>query len=349
LPPPTATWQRPPATAGQGPPPVVFQQLVRTVTPRRSRVGGWIVFAIVLAVLIPVGFTVYNAISDVRDATGRTAAPPTVVNGSMGGGPVTVPYRNAQLQVEVTSAVAQPVDGWSSSARLPDPKLVVAVTVTRTDTEASDTSVMAWDWHFQPSEGPVVEGELITSYQPELESTPLGTGQSISGLITFDTGADTGTLTVDDPYTGDHPVAQWNVVAPAPKVVTGSVGKPATGLIAGPGFTVTLAKPQWLKTGDKRLRDDPKTHSVLRVEFTVTGLRNEYAGQIEASDLWFTPRGGKPIQAGYPGHLMQSTVLVSISDVKPQKMMVGFDVKKTPGVLELRESSGLTVIRWPIS
>jgi len=39
-------------------------------------------------------------------------------------------------------------------------------------------------------------------------------------LITFDTGGDTGTLTMNDPHSGDHPGAQWRIVAVAAKVVT---------------------------------------------------------------------------------------------------------------------------------
>ncbi len=261
---PVSGYRAPPPPTPAQRPPMVFQQVVSTATPRRSRMGGWIVFAIVLAVLIPVGFTVYHAFTGLKDAVGKPSDPPAAAVGKLGV-PVTVPYRYAELKVTVKSAVAQPVDGWSSGERVPDPKLVVGVTVTRTDADTGKTSVMAWDWHFQPAEGPAVEGELITSYQPELESTPIGTGQSISGLITFDTGADAGTLTVNDPYTGDHPAARWDIVGSVPKVVTGTVGRPATGQIAGPGFTVTPAKPQWLKAGDDRLRDTPKSGSVLRM------------------------------------------------------------------------------------
>jgi len=310
-------------------------------------VGVWIVLAIVLAVLIPVGFTVYGAFSDWSDAVGESEQPRTVAAGSLGA-PVTVPYRDAELQVTVKSAVAQPVDGWGGGSGVPDPKLVVDVSVTAREIGSGTVNVLAWDWSFAPSEGPTVDGDIITDYQPELEGSGLGIGESAKGLVTFDTGADSGTLTLNDPYYSAAPAARWEISAGTPKVVTGTVGRPATGQIAGPGFTATLAKPQWLRTGDERLRDEPESGSLLRIELTISGLRNEYAGQVEATDLWFTPRGGKPIQAAYPGHLKQSTVLVSISDTKPQKLVVGFDLKKAPGVLELRESSGKTVIRWPI-
>ena len=337
-----------PTSVGQRPPPVVLQRVVRTASPRASRAGIWIVLAIVLAVLIPVGFTVYAAFSDGSDAVGESEQPRTVAVGSLGA-PITVPYRGAELQVTVKSAVAQPVDGWGGGSAVPDPKLVVDVMVTAREIGSGTVTVLAWDWSFQPSEGPTVDGDIITDYEPELEGSGMGIGETAKGLVTFDTGADTGMLLLNDPYYSAAPAAQWEIHAGTPKVVTGTVGKRATGQIAGPGFTATLAKPQWLKSGDMRLRDDPESGSLLRVELTLAGLRDEYAGQVEASDLWFTPRGGKPIQAAYPGHLKRSTVLVSISDTEPQQLIVGFDVKKSPGVLELREASGKTVIRWPIS
>src|SRR6185312_14192684 len=180
LPPPPAVpgYQVPPPNwAGQRPPPVVFQRVVRTASGRGSRVGVWIVLAIVLAVLIPVGFTVYGAFSDWSDAVGESEQPRTVAAGSLGA-PVTVPYRDAELQVTVKSAVAQPVDGWGGGSGVPDPKLVVDVSVTAREIGSGTVNVLAWDWSFAPSEGPTVDGDIITDYQPELEGSGLGIGES---------------------------------------------------------------------------------------------------------------------------------------------------------------------------
>ena len=324
----------------------------RTATVIRrpgARVGCFLLIGLI--VLLGIGLPVFFALRDVIPKIGESLsdppAQPTVV-GTLGA-PVTVPYRDATLQVTVQSVVAQPVDNWRDSSRKPEPHLVAKVSIKRTDTGTSDVSVMSWDWYFAPAEGKEGDAELISSYEPNLSSPALGAGESVTGLLTFDTGSRAGSISLANPSGRSTRVAKWSVTGTVPQVVTGVVGKPAQAQIGLPGFTVTARQLSWVSAKDPSVTRETTTPAVLRVDLVITGAaKNQYAGQVSSTDFWFVPQGGRAVQAGYPGAIEGTTPLVSISDQTPQKMLVAIDAAKRAGVLELRDASGRVVLRWAV-
>jgi hypothetical protein len=347
---PPPEYQRPrPAT--QPPRRVQTYRAVVATHPPGVRMVRWIVFAVALMVLVGVGAGMFSAFSSSQGSDAGQGQI-TAVSGRLGA-PASVEYRDADFRVTVDAATAQPVDGWSRGNAAPDPKLVIALDLTRLGSGPGTVTMMPRDWTFTPTEGPAADGELISGYQPELNDAALAAGAHASGLLTFDTGSDAGTLALKDPDRQDATVATWEIHATAPKVITGAVGKPAIGQLGAPAFTMTLAKPRWIPAGDDRLRGPVKigaagSGTALALTFTVKGIRDEYAGQVPANQIWFIPKGGKPVRAEYPGPLRDATVLVTVTDTEPQKLVVGFGVKQQHGTVELRDPTGKPVIRWQI-
>ena len=369
-PPPTAgAGSPPPWTPGQpGRPPMMSVQdwqqfglrmMTQVDTPivvntrRTNRVFGLVVFLIVAGVAAAIAIPVIAAVTSIPSFSADDP-PKSVTSDAVIGTPAAATYRSAELQVTLAKVTAQPVDSWRAGSSEAIPTLVAQVALQRQsggDDTSGHVSVMAWDWHFQPVEGPAVSGELTSMYEPRLSSPDLGPGDKEAGLVSFVTAARSGTLWLEDPQS-DERVAVWEIAkADVPATVTGKLGSPAQGQIGQPQFAVTAQKTEWLGADDPDFWSPPENGAALRVSMrvaAVTGVPStQYLGQLGSDDFWFVPAKGEPVVADYslmPG----TTSVLSVYGGMKEPMVVAFDVAKGPGTLELRDAAGLVVIRWPV-
>jgi hypothetical protein len=318
--------------------------------PRKAGMVGCVVAVVVLAAVI--AGVAGLIVTKVRDATSSTAGTTTPSRASVGV-PVTATYDGATLSLTVRRALIQPGYPWAMSFSGAPPTLLVEVDMKRTDSGTDPVTVIGWDWHFTPDGGgSPITGDIIGEYQPDLTGPKLAGGESAHGWVSFGIAARTassGTLSFSDSMASD-PSVSWSIAATRAAPVTGTLGRPAQGVVSAPAFTVTVGNPRSVAAASDTVQLPAASgrYLLLDVAFAVSRDVSGIAGQIEDDTFVFTPSGGKPLTPT-PGAVASSLDWTVLNPGTSPSGVVAFDTTATAGTLTMRDGAGNAVVTWTIT
>ncbi|MBA3294622.1 MAG: hypothetical protein H0T40_13055 [Geodermatophilaceae bacterium] len=352
---PTAGTPNPYPTAGL--PPEFAAVMAAAAAQQRviKRSVGRSLFAVLLPLLlvgglVVVGFVAFdNLRHEFVNPFSSDSAPGEPFQGVVGtAGDVTLGENSYQITIE--SATAQPSAAWGSySAPVSGGFLVVELSLTRTDTNASVSQISWFDWTFTSESQAAVGGELIAGgYEPLLSTLNLATGESATGLVAFDTLAAVGTLALE---TYDGAWAQWPITAATPGVLAGELGVPVHPEAARAAFSATVANPRWIAAGDPAAWIDPASGTYLVLDLSVTldeGALTATSSLSVGYDNWqFTPDGGVAV-ASFFGVTGADSLGFSAGQPTTAGTLIAFDAPRGPGTLSLVNGDGSVLAVWVI-
>ncbi|MDQ3475321.1 MAG: hypothetical protein M3492_02975 [Actinomycetota bacterium] len=354
--------QAPPVAPGQPPthaiPPEVAaamayaqnQQRFVTRTITRSMVG-FLLPLLLVGGLVVAGFVVVGGLGDEigdRFSSGRSG-PGRPFEGVVGA-PGDVALGDNDYRITIEAATAQPSAAWGSSfTPASGAFLVIQLSLTRTDRNADVDQISWFDWEFVPESGELVEGALIAGgYEPLLSTLILQPDDTATGLVAFDTTASVGTLRLTN---FDGTWAQWPITAATPAVVAGELATGVRPEVGQTPFSVTVANPRWISTGEPAVRIVPASGSYLVLDVTVTadeGVLAAGSGFSFGYANWqFTPAGGTSVPSGFG---VVGTEILAFSPGQPStsSTLVGFDAPRGAGTVDLLNSDGSVLATWQI-
>ncbi len=326
------------------------QRAPAVIVGRRRGPGagcGLLAIVVIVVVLVGVGVAGWAVFRSVRSTFPAVRDAPATAIGAVDV-PVSVDYDDARLRITVTGAQAQPGGGWGDESA--EPTLIVATTIERVDDGATSVHIPFVDWTFAPDGGPPAAGiDIVSGFQPDLTSVTLDAGDTVSGLLPFDTGATAGLLALAGDRYQDPPLATWNLTAATAGSVPGTTGAAARPQIGRPPFTVTLESTAWTDQAGADAWNPPASGSFLVADLTLTSTGGESTEWVEDSAFVFVPDGGAAVTVAPPGTVSSAPSFATVGGGESAPLRAVFDVAAGPGRLEMRDAAGRTMIGWPIA
>lgn len=324
------------------------QQRVVTRTVTRS-IFGFLLPMLLIGGLVAVGYFVVGKVQDGIDNPFRSSgsAPGEPVQGVVGTAG-SVALGDNTYDITISSATAQPTPAFGSF--LPSTSggfLVIELSLTRTDSTVEVSQISWFDWMFTPESGAAQEGELIAGgYEPLLSTLNLQPGESATGLVAFDTTSSVGTLSLTN---NDGTWAQWPIDATVPTVVAGAFGVPLHPEAGGTPFTVTVANPRWIGTGDPATWIDPSSGTYLVLDVAVALDEGGLGATSSLSlgfDTWqFVPDGGTAVSS-YIGVTGADGITFSAGEPTTVNTLIAFDTPRSAGTVNLVNVDGSVLASW---
>ncbi|MET0967246.1 MAG: hypothetical protein ABWZ02_12660 [Nakamurella sp.] len=261
--------------------------------------------------------------------------------------PVTINTDDGDLVVTVLGASAQPGGAWHLDNFDPAANLVVELSLELINAKSESViTPMVW-WQFVPTGGSEPLGSSDDGgYQPSLSYPRLAPNVTSTGYLAFPTTATGGKLSVAGK---SGLLADWELTAMIPEVVTGSIGEPVRGKVGLPAFTVTLDS---IVTTDS----NPDLLSIvaqpganyLVADLTVTALDQPFVDLITHDEFIFIGADGELVESSF-GAVQDDSLFVNIGNGETRPIRVAFATPAGSGSLELRDRAGRTVLSWPVS
>ena len=323
------------------------QQRLIKKTLTRSLLG-FLLPLVLVGGLVFAGFYIVDKVETGIDNP-FSSGPDSAVQGVVGtAGAVTL--GDNTYDITISKATAQPGAAWGSIFSTDAGGfLVIELTITRTDSSAAASQISWFDWMFTPDGAPPIEGALIAGgYEPLLSTVNLAPNETADGLVAFETGASAGVLSLTN-YDGTW--AEWPIAATAAAAVTGELGVAVHPEVGGAPFSVVLANPRWIGTGDPLTWLDPASGTYLVCDVSVTldeGALTPTTSLSIGYDSWqFVPDGGAAV-ASYIGVTGTDGVTFSPAQPTTAGTLIAFDTARSPGTLSLVNQDGSIVASWVI-
>lgn len=119
----------------------------------------------------------------------------------------------------------------------------------------------------------------------------------------------------------------------------------------GTPFTVTVANPRWIVTGDPAARFDPETGSYLVLDVAVAlddGALEAFSTLSLGYNSWeFVPDGGEAVPAGF-GVTGAESLNFSAGQPTALGTLIAFDAVRGPGTLNLVNADGAVLATWVV-
>ncbi len=322
--------------------------------PVRLLLFGCLFLVLLIVGLVALALVVAPSENTYGGASSSSVAVPTApapaVTGVVGA-TVEMAVGDNSYRITIADAVAEPSDVWGSYSRPSSGGyLVIGLTVTRTDSAPNADQIAWYDWHFAATEAAAdLSGALIAGgYDPLLSTINLKPGESVTGLIAFDTPASVGSLSLTT-FNGNW--ARWPIIATTPRVISGELGAPAKPEVGRTPVTVTVSDPRWILPGDPAVSIDPSSGSYLllnvRVQVDESALASNSAITVGEQNWRFTPVGGAPADhaiglAGTSGATFAAGQPTSVDT------SIAFDAARGAGTLDWVNSGGSLLATWQI-
>lgn len=180
---------------------------------------------------------------------------------------------------------------------------------------------------------------LAGGYEPLLSTLNLAPDETATGLIAFDTTESSGSLSLTT-YEGAW--APWPISATVPTVGIGAFGTPVHPEAAEVPFSVVVANPRWVSTGDPAIRFDPGSGSYLIFDVSVTlveGALDPTSSLSMGNDSWqFVPDGATEVSSDNGEHVDRLRHRAQLGHAEP-------DQRRWFGPGHLGSPCALTVVR----